>query len=47
MAPKPDKYVGLDLTLIEYIKTSAVCTSGIMRLIEMIQTYQNDTNVSR
>ncbi len=29
VAPRFDKYVGLNLTLIEYIETSAVYTSGI------------------
>ncbi len=30
VAPRPDEYVGLDLTLIGCIKTSAECTSGII-----------------
>ncbi len=29
----PDKYVGLDLNLIEYIETSAIYTFGVMRRI--------------
>ncbi len=33
MTPKPDDYVGLDLTLIECIETSTVCTSEVMRRI--------------
>ncbi len=32
MAPRPDKYVGLDLTRLD-IETSTVCTSGIIRRI--------------
>ncbi len=33
MASRSDKYIGLDLTLIGCIKTSAVFTSGVMRYI--------------
>ncbi len=33
MAPRLDKYVGLDLTLIGYIKISTVYTSRVMRHI--------------
>ncbi len=40
VAPRPDEYVGLDLTLIGCIETSAVCTSGVMRRIG------DDTNAS-
>ena len=37
VASRPDiKYIGLDLTLIEYIKTSAICTFGIIRRIRDI-----------
>ncbi len=39
MALRPDKYVGPDLTLIGYIKTSAACTSRIIRYI------RDDTNI--
>ncbi len=41
VASKPDKYIGLDLTLIGCIETSAMCTSGVMRRI------RDDTNASR
>ncbi len=37
VASRPDKYVGLDLTLIGYIETSVVYTSRIMRRIGMMQ----------
>ncbi len=33
VAPRPGKYVGLDLTLIGCIETSAVCTSRVMKRI--------------
>ncbi len=33
MAPRSDEYIGLDLTLIGYRETSAMCTSGVMRLV--------------
>ncbi len=33
MSPRPGEYVGLDLTLIGYIETSAVCMSRVMRRI--------------
>ncbi len=39
IAPKPDKYIGLDLTLIRCIETSVMCTSEILRHI------RNNTNV--
>ena len=40
VAPRPDKYIDLDLTLIKYIKTFIVCTSKIMEHIG------DDTNAS-
>ena len=36
---RPNRYVSLDLTLIEYIETSIMCTSGVIRHIG------NNTNV--
>ncbi len=41
MAPKPDKYIDLDLTLIGCIETFAVCISGVIRRI------RDDTNILR
>ena len=41
MATKLDEYINLDLTLIRYTKTSAMCTSRIMWCIG------NDTNALR
>ena len=46
VASRPDvKYVSLNLILIGCIKTSFMYISRIMRHIEIIQTYRNDTNV--
>ncbi len=39
VAPKPDEYVGLDLTLIGCIETSTICTSRVIMRIG------DDTNV--
>ncbi len=33
MAPRPDKYINLDLTLIKYIETFTMYTSGVMKRI--------------
>ena len=38
MSPRPDKYIGLDLTLIEYIKTfKGLCLEswGVSKMIQM------------
>ena len=47
MASRPDiEYIGLDLTLIGCIEIFVVYISEIIRRIEMIQMYRDDTNIS-